>query len=653
MFQNLALDGGRRPGHCSCSGVVHLLCPCRFEYFVLEQPQLVDIMLADLPTEIILQIITYAPTAQFLAHLGLTCRKIRTIVESDGWKVFVLTRFPSIPVPPYWKDAAHALTTLSRNWDRKAFIARHFEPSNTKIQCLPSNTTIEVREKWKASHGQTMGYQPVIDGYEQWTGNTWDSRKEIVCWGAGADLIMSVVERNRRVNTQWQTASKEERNTDFAPDRSRRRWIAYRQEKHKEGRDDITTVNIVRPHQQPRNEQSQGGEAVIVGRASGDLELLRLAPGQKDCVTRTFRTGGRIVRAADLSPGQSPLLATCLDNTQAAVYRVHDYHPSVAPVNEVSCVPSGEKNCRLWSCRFLSPERLSIGRGITKRLVYVFEVKPDGLSSEPLRTFGGGLDQNLSTSAYPIVPIPASTADSGMTGNAFLSGGYDGLIRLHDMRSPAEYEALISDPTDFSAIFSMTMIGRERLVAGGAINSLLKVWDLRFAGGRTYHYLDALSSPDTTSVSPDNDFVSEGWNIFSSPYDAQNRRWHRGQESPIYSLSRPSNSSSSLYVGRENSVIHFNFTSMLDKHPDPVFRHSVMRNPRGDIDARKTWDQDGRHKVLSLSMYDQTHQGHMPLKVQRGAAQLQVVGADMKTLPGYDERWRPIGRKEIRQATGL
>jgi len=283
--------------------------------------------------------------------------------------------------------------------------------------------------------------------------------------------------------------------------------------------------------------------------------------------------------------------------------------------------------------------------------VYVFEVRPDGLSQQPLRTFGGGLEKEVNTSAYPIVPIPTSSTSDSTTGNAFLSGGFDGYIRLHDMRSPAEYEALISDPTDFSAIFSMVMLGRERLVAGGAINSLLKVWDLRFTGGRSYHYLDALATggiEDMTTSPVQGDIHSGGWNVFASPYDQQNRRWHRGQESPIYSLSRPSASSTSLYVGRENSVTQFNMTSMLDKHPDPVFRHAVVRKPGGAIDPKRTWDSDGKHRVLSMSMYDQTVQGHMNLKIQMAA---EHVGL-RDSIPNYDERWRPVGKKEIRQAIG-
>jgi len=614
-------------------------------------------MLSDLPSEILLEIISYAPTAQFLHNISRTNHKLHDLVEADGWKVFVLGRFPSIPVPPYWKEAAHALTTLSRNWDRKAFIARDFSPVNTSILCLPTGELRKVGDQWKTGHGQTMGYQPVIDSYEQWTGNTWDSRKEVVIYGAGSELVMGTTEQGRRVNSQWQTAKKEERATNFAPDKSKRTWVSYKENRHWEGRDDITTVNIVRPHQLPKAENGTG-ETVIVGRAGGDLDLLRLSTGQKNCTIRSYQTKGRNVRAADLTTGQSPLLATCLGNTQAALFRVHDDSTFAKPISEVSCVPEKEmKQCRLWSCKFLGPDKLALGRGIAKRLVYVYGVGQDGLSAEPLRTFGGGIEKETNTSAYPIMPIPASSMCGDMAGNTFFSGGYDGLIRLHDMRSPAEYESLITDPTDYSAIFSLAMVGRERLVAGAAINSLLKIWDLRFAGGRTYHYLDALSTDGTEDTISNTTTIGEahagGWNIFASPYDAANRRWQRGRDSPIYSLSRPSNSSTSLYVGRENNVTQVNFTSMLDKHPDPIFKHSIVRRPGGVVDARKTWDSDGKHHVLSLAMYDHVRQeqGHMPLKTQRQAEQLDVAG--IFTVPGYDGRWRPVGMKEFRQASGF
>lgn len=112
-------------------------------------------------------------------------------MEESGWRLFVITKFPSISISAFWKDATHALTTLSRNLDRRAFIADDLEPRG-QIHCLPDST---VQERWLRPRGQTMGYQAVLDSYEEWTANDWSTRKSVVAWGAGAELVLKVTDR--------------------------------------------------------------------------------------------------------------------------------------------------------------------------------------------------------------------------------------------------------------------------------------------------------------------------------------------------------------------------------------------------------------------------------------------------------------------------
>ncbi|KAJ4409141.1 hypothetical protein N0V85_004150 [Neurospora sp. IMI 360204] len=44
--------------------------------------------LADLPHEILLLILSSLPTAADVSHLGLTCRRLRRLVTSEGWRAF-------------------------------------------------------------------------------------------------------------------------------------------------------------------------------------------------------------------------------------------------------------------------------------------------------------------------------------------------------------------------------------------------------------------------------------------------------------------------------------------------------------------------------------------------------------------------------------
>lgn len=120
-----------------------------------------------LPPELFAQILTHLGTARALLHLSLTCKRIHAIVEQDGFRTFVQSHFPSFQIPPYWRDAAHAMTTLSRNWDRKSFVTRRLVP-NGRCHAM----------RWGSPHtaGQSMGFQPVIDSYDEWTGNEWSSK---------------------------------------------------------------------------------------------------------------------------------------------------------------------------------------------------------------------------------------------------------------------------------------------------------------------------------------------------------------------------------------------------------------------------------------------------------------------------------------------
>src|SRR5882762_3635393 len=105
-------------------------------------------MLEDLPFELLSHIYTNLPTAQSVSHLSLTCRTLHSFTAKEGWKIFLRTRFPSLPVPAAethdLREAVHGLTTLSRNWDRKAFLARYLEPYG----CITSLATRAQIPQW-------------------------------------------------------------------------------------------------------------------------------------------------------------------------------------------------------------------------------------------------------------------------------------------------------------------------------------------------------------------------------------------------------------------------------------------------------------------------------------------------------------------------
>jgi len=273
------------------------------------------------------------------------------------------------------------------------------------------------------------------------------------------------------------------------------------------------------------------------------------------------------------------------------------------------------------------------------------------LSRDPVRKFGidgsaGAYDDQVeppqstkekTSSVYPVIALPWSATAGHAPGDIFLSGGYDGTIRVHDMRSPSGYVSNYFDPTDDGAIYSLQTLGRERLAAGSSRHSMIKFFDLRVSGGRAYHYMDVESStaprPALANAKYEADQV--GWNLFLNPRNHTQQtssRWQRARatESPVYSLSSPSPTSPALFAGVENNIVELDFVSMLDKHPDPIYARGLVRDPRGNINVARSWNP--KSDVLNFAMYE--HSKIMRLRTQVG------IGKYKGVLHGYDERWR-------------
>lgn len=396
--------------------------------------------LSSLPSELLTNIITHIDIARTLLHLALTCKRLHSLIERDGFRIFVQTRFPSIQPPPCWKDAALALTNSSRAWDRKAFVARRIKPEGNIVRLPRGFQRPNPRSRRR---GQTMGYQPVIDSYDEQIGHFWASRREVLAWGAGAELIVRITGLGDEVEESGQQASTNNGIAHLKGARASMKgkqngrstiWLTYKENWHTDGRHDITSVNLLRPSQQPRGSTVQ----VIIGRASGGLDHVRmLLEGPSTMVTH-FATHGRPVRAASINAAPEPILAACLSDGIVALYNVGSNSSDTNPYAEISVIPPGKAG-RTWSSRFLNSRYLAVGLGPSSEPVHIYDISVAGTPGIPFRTFGitgtdvsgPGIDRINATSTktaelssvYPVVPL-----DRGE--NLLLSGCYDGSIRF-------------------------------------------------------------------------------------------------------------------------------------------------------------------------------------------------------------------------------
>lgn len=626
--------------------------------------------LATLPPELLAQIVVHIDTAGAISHLASTCRKVHAFVENDGFRIFVQTRFPYVepptkPSPSFWKEAALGITSFAKNWDHKAFIAWSINPQKEVSQDLRN----QISRGRSAQAGQTMGFTPVIDSYDAWYGGDWTSRKEVVAWGAGAALWMrgKIMGKNKRRN--WQTSDNRHLK-GINTHKQRYAYAVYNEKGANEGVDDITSVNLV--SQQSLSDPDQ----VVIGRASGGLTLISMSTETSQSrVLSSYETQGRPIRSAAKTSENNPLLAACLSDSTVALYPIDPTSNQVNPVSQVTANSSIQS--RTWSSCFLGHDRLIVGLGPSQAPLHVYNIGEGGILQGSVRMlelsdYGAHARLDLrwddgvrsATSVYSLAPIDASSSAGRAEGDVFLSGAYDGLswyaslivrrlriligllasLSLHDLRSAKSITAVFRDPVDtFSPIYSLLPIGTERFVAGGARHSIIKVFDLRMPGGKLYHAADPEPCSGTSENRPrsfksekrlsccehhyDSKHKRRGWNVFLRPNDNTNRRV---TESPVYTLSRPSQCSPTFFAGVESTVLQIDMVSIMDEHPDPLFKHGQAKT--GDKhDVERKWDPRGN--ALCLPMYEHDT-GPVNLIKQRKVEYTQG------SIEGWDERWR-------------
>ena len=380
--------------------------------------------LGQLPAELLSQIITHIEVVKTLTSLALTCKRLYDFIEKDGFRIFVQHKFPSIQTPPYWKESVHALTSCSKAWDRKAFVARSIKPKDNDVIRLPLERDPARSRVRQYGRGQTMGYQPVIDSYQE-VGNSWTFRAETLAWGAGAELIVRCTSLTDNFVTKWKS---------------------YKENEHTDGKHDITTLNLLRPSQW-LSDGDKDSTQLIIGRADGSLNRIHLTHSDSKVMTK-YTTNSRRVRSSALSKSTSPLLVAGLSDDIIAIYDPNaesgDALGEISVVPQGRVIPSGSSE-RTWTSRFLSHNRLAVGLGPSSEPIHIYEIAPDRITATPLRKFSSDDGNNqlfnsnnyassrrhrdLASSVYSIVPLSSSSSAGGGDGDLFLSGWYTGSIR--------------------------------------------------------------------------------------------------------------------------------------------------------------------------------------------------------------------------------
>jgi hypothetical protein len=592
-------------------------------------------MLDQLPTETIHQIASHLPTASSIIRFSLTNRKLHAQLSGDDYatfRSFVQKNFPSIRTPPYWKEAANILTTRSRAWDRKAFVAKALEPPPDRLNPL----------YYGRARGPSIGYAPVIDSYEAWHGSMWAERREVLVWGAAGRLMMRLS------------------NPDSIT------WHAHRAHDDHLPEKDILNVRLLRPNQK----EARKGEVVVIRRANGDITKLEFDVDDNEIQNRTlFDTTGLVAESMDVSHGCRPLVAVCMPQ-EIQVFDGNAHEQIAQPVSMLKIQQNLVYKHRTRCAKFIGNERLAVGaqylEGHSTAPINIYRITPEGSSTPPenclpSRSGHTSVKGRNRINANAIAPLDDVSSLCGRAGEVFLSGWSDGIVRLYDIRTPTHSSIEFQDGVDDGQILSLLPIGHERFLAGSIQNACLKTFDLRMPGAKVYSHHDAGSSPSMAVPSighgapskkapssreqgPVDKAVSRQLNIFLAirvqcpmrlwqPLPNQQLSHLPRYRGPVYSLSASSPASPTVYAGIENHVIQLDFVSTDDMQR----RFGQDRTAFGLV--RETGSKE---QILNLSCYERPRTGHEstdPVLLRNQRSWNTPRSEDGLTEDGWDERW--------------
>ncbi|KAK2736842.1 hypothetical protein FQN57_000522 [Myotisia sp. PD_48] len=528
-------------------------------------------MLITLPAELFYRIVAFFPTASCITNLARTCRHLYRVISADNYRIFqafIQGQFPSFETPPIWKDAARALCSQTRAFVRREQVARLVLPDRNAVRIGNPVTTRTDRP--------TLGYRPVIDSYETWHADRWFARKEVLAWGAGADLVLRIKRFGRQARRGLPTGNRDELDRSDTSSYDGAQWVIFSALPTVNSHDDIAGVHLLgaRGIQQPGPGDR---EDLILGRYNGDVVQLSISPSDaSSSIQKRFDTGQRRLDYTNISTQGDRMLAVSLEKQSIAFYKTDSEADIIQPFGEINGLSSDHVG---HSCsQFLNDKSFAVGvNDKQNNHISIYDFAPDRIKC--LRDISIPHEKTWRRTGNPTVnvlaPLSAAPTNGIQRGEIYLSGWQDSIIRVHDLRAPDSSVLVFFDSVDDNPIYSILPIGHERFLTGSGDNSLLKIYDMRVpdeivdsfsCGPHRSESKIRIGNIRQTRRNEPYSKIRKGLNMFFPRVEAPRGRRNTFRvveenynRSPIYALSQPSPSSSTIYVGTEDNVSRLDF----------------------------------------------------------------------------------------------
>ncbi|KAK4249571.1 hypothetical protein C7999DRAFT_12591 [Corynascus novoguineensis] len=534
--------------------------------------------LPDLPDDILFLVLANLECTRDFRALALSCRRLHRLVSSDGWRIFVRTKFPSLAVPApaagsrTWRQLAESMTWQSRCWDKRSLQFHVLLP----------------RQEF-SGHGRRYGdglggFMSVVDAHLDLA-----TQQELVVWGAGEDIHARYRERQGRGKASKVSWHK----------------LGGNDSGLRGGYDDVKTLKVVK---------HGGSRAIIAGRHNGELSLLSAEPNcfgeriaQLGPVTEQNTSSQQLsepdtINSLDIFQSSSgPLLAAAAKTTLRIYGLPEDDAEVISPLSTYDLRDNilFFSSARLGAARWLdNGDTIAMALVGCKDPLRYLARTPTGWSHHAAaknermeKEFGASFARTVTPNSLEPVHYLQSGARRGTS--LLLSSWKDGTIRLQDLRTPSPFDGVYQDNVDpWSNAESLMAYGTERFVAGGADGLTIQVFDFRWP--KAYYHTSGLPClgrspfprPHQPFMKPPVAELQGGvqcdhvmgrlcrWHTLSQNlYFRPNAKFflsnslRQYKSSSVWSLARPSDVSPNFYIGLTGGVIEATLEQTPDTYP--------------------------------------------------------------------------------------
>lgn len=478
------------------------------------------------------------------------------------------------------------------------------------------------------------GFPTAIDCCEDLSSPRWSDKRTVVAWAMAGQIVLRIKDGDE-ISTGTTSTSLDVDTTQ-----------------------DITAIHLLRPHQ-----RSSDQEKIIVQRDNGELSRWVSDPDNLLLLDKTIYSKPAInpmnyvhnIQTA-ISNAPRPLLVQSRpDGLQ--IWDATSQARESAPLSSLS-YDNEPEGLRTTCVKFLADDRFALsGRDPRLRggeFIRIYSLRPDGhcevSNSLSARAFMSPADLSLQIVALTMAPLDGVCSLAGRTGEVFLTGYSDKVVRLCDLRDPRFHISTFSDLVDDGAVQCLLPLGHEKFWVGSGEDGV-RCFDLRMPGSNVYSACPIASSMpqrgpaphdwDQRAVKTPRVNPARGVNLLLGSLHPQDRKklgqanwWHRYRV--VHALSAPSPASSYFYAATYHNVIKFDFIATDDLE---TRKQSLVAS---GFEA----PESPYNFVFNSACYERPRSDHVATDPLLLLKQVDLGQERVGTYNGgWDERWRLAGQE--------